>query len=358
MKTIIQVLLILLFSGHLFAQKGKNEKHYDSKGYGLSLELQSEEDIEKMDRNTLIRMAEASRKTGDSRSAERLYAALIAQEDNDPMFHLYYAQALQTNGRYLEARKHFSICDQQLQEKANGKPYDQRAKLGWETCNKMTELRAIGPVEIENETTANSDKLEFSPMYYKEGIVFVSTRNKGEKRDRWLNDNFMDLYYAKKGEDGSLEKPELFADEINSELHEGPSAFSQDEKTIYFTRNDFHKGKRGKSKDGTTKLNIYTAEYVNGEWVNEKELPINHPEFDHAHPTLTKNATMLVFASNQKGGYGGMDLWASRNVNGVWSEPVNLGSRINTPGDEVFPNIHSDGTLFFASNGLSSSARL
>jgi len=355
MKNVIQILLILFVSSQLFAQKpkGKAEKHYDAKGYGVYLEMKSKEDIAKMDRTSLIRMARSSRKTADSRTAEKLYAIIIEQEDNDPLFHLYYAQALQTNGRYIKARNHFRICDERLQEKANGKPYDQRAKLGWETCNKMAELRAIGEVDITNEKILNSPKLEFSPMYYKDGILFVSTRTKGEKRDRWLNDNYMDLYYSARDEEGKLAKPELFADELNSEFHEGPSVFSKDQKTIYFTRNDFHKGKRGRSKDGTTKLNIYTAELVSGEWTNEKDLTFNHPEADHAHPALTKDETILVFSSNEKGGYGGMDLYASRLVGGEWTEPVNLGSRINTIGDEVFPFIHSDGTLFFSSNGLS-----
>lgn len=354
MKNILYLLFFVSFTQSIFAQKSKAEKQFESKGYGVYLEMQSKEDIEKLDRPTLIKMAESSRKIGDSRSAEKLYGILIEQQDNEPLHHLYYAKALQTNGRYLEARNHFRICDEQWQEKANGKPYDQRAKLGWEACNQIAELRSIGPVELENETALNSPSLEFSPMYYQGGILFVSTRNKTERRDRWLNDNYMDLYYAKKGEDGNFEKPELFADELNTELHEGPSVFSRDQKTIYFTRNDFYKGKRGKSKDGTTKLNLYMADFVSGEWTNEREFPFNKADVDQAHPALTKDETILVFASNAKGGYGGMDLWASRLENGAWKKPVNLGSRINTPGDEVFPFIHEDGTLFFASNGWSS----
>lgn len=354
MKNILYILFFVSFAQSIFAQKSKAEKQFESKGYGVYLEMQSKEDIEKLDRPTLIRMAESSRKIGDSRSAEKLYGILIEQQDNEPLHHLYYAKALQTNGRYLEARNHFRICDEQWQEKANGKPYDQRAKLGWEACNQIAELRSIGPVELENETALNSPSLEFSPMYYQGGILFVSTRNKTERRDRWLNDNYMDLYYAKKGEDGNFEKPELFADELNTELHEGPSVFSRDQKTIYFTRNDFYKGKRGKSKDGTTKLNLYIADFVSGEWTNEREFPFNKTDVDQAHPALTKDETILVFASNAKGGYGGMDLWASRLEKGAWGKPVNLGARINTPGDEVFPFIHEDGTLFFASNGWSS----
>ncbi|BDS13333.1 OmpA family protein [Aureispira anguillae] len=354
MKNKILILLTLLLTNSLIAQKGKADKEFESKGYGVYLEMQSKEDLAKLDRPTIIRMAKSSRKTGDSRTAEQLYAVLIEQEDNEPLFHLYYAQALQTNGDYLNARNHFRICDERLKAKAKGRSYDQRAKLGWEACNKIAELRSIGPVAIQNEGVLNSDKLEFSPMYYNKGLLFVSTRTKGEARDRWINDNYMDLYYAPREEDGSLGKPELFADELNTELHEGPCVFTKDQKRIFFTRNDLYKGKRGKSKDGTTKLNLYTAELISGEWANEKELPFNHTDIDQAHPALTKSETILVFASNEKGGYGGMDLWASYLKDGEWSKPINLGARINTAGDEVFPYIHQDGTLFFSSNGWSS----
>lgn len=336
------------------AQKTKAEKVYEAQGYGVYLEMFNQENLAQLDRKTLVRMAKSSQKVGDSRSAERLYGALVDLDSPDPLWHLYYAQALQTNGQYLEARNQFRICDELLREKANGRSYDQRARLGWEACNRMAEMRSIGSVIIAAEAALNSPKLEFSPMFYRDGLVFVSTRTKGERKDRWINDNYMDLYYSKRQTDGSFEAPELFADELKTDLHEGPCVFTKDQQTIYFTRNDLYKGKRGKGKDGTTKLNLYRASLVEGEWTEEQELPFNNPDVDQAHPALTSNERILVFASNARGGFGGMDLWASRLEKGVWSTPVNLGERINTPGDEVFPFIHEDGTLYFSSNGWSS----
>ena len=350
------VLLLLLWCWGItsMAQKTKAEKVYEAQGYSVYLQMLNKEDIANLDRKTLVRMANSSRKVGDSQSAERLYGALVGSEDPDPLWHLYYAQALQTNGQYLEARNQFRISDEKLSKKSKGRPYDQRARLGWEACNRMAEMRSIGPVSVQAKTELNSDKLEFSPMFYRDGLVFVSTRTKGERKDRWLNDNYMDLYYARRQTDGLFETPELFADELKTALHEGPCTFTKDQQTIYFTRNDLYKGKRGKSKDGTTKLNLYQATLVEGEWTDEKELPFNDPDVDQAHPALSSNGRILVFASNAKGGLGGMDLWASRLEQGAWSQPVNLGARINTPGDEVFPFIHEDGTLYFSSNGWSS----
>lgn len=335
------------------AQRQKAEKIYAARGYRAYLDMHDQKDLEKLDRQTLVRMAESSRKVGDQRSAERLYAALVKLENPEPLWHLYYAQALQTNGQYLKAKEHFKICDDRLKAKAKGKDYDQRARLGYETCDQLAALRAIGPVSIHRLPALNSSSLDFSPTYFGEGLVWVSTRNKSERRDRWLGDNYMDLYYAKQENDTLYAKPKLFAEKLRTELHEGPAVFTKDQQTIYFTRNNVYKGKRGKSADGTTKLNLYTAQLVDGVWTNEQELPFNNPEIDQVHPALDKNERILVFASNASGGYGGMDLWASRLEDGQWSKPVNLGGRINTPGDEVFPFIHEDGTLYFASNGWS-----
>lgn len=354
----VKLLLSITLVGWLVlpavAQRKKADKLYAARGYRAYLEMHDQKDLTKLDRQTLIRMGESSRKIGDQRRAERIYRTLIGLNNPDPFWHLYYAQALQTNGQYLKASEQFKICDQLLKVKARGKTYDQRARLGYETCDRMTALHAIGPVTIHSVPTLNSSSLDFSPIYFGDGLVWVSTRNPSERRDRWLGDNYMDWYYAKQEADTVYAKPTLFAEKLLTELHEGSCTFSKDQQTIYFTRNDLYQGKRGKSNDGTTKLNLYTAKLVDGVWTDEQELPFNNPEVDQAHPALDKSERILVFASNAKGGYGGMDLWASRLEDGEWSKPVNLGGRINTPGDEVFPFIHEDGTLYFASNGWSS----
>lgn len=346
--------LVIISWGVSNAQKsGKTDKVYSANGYGAYMEMTGE-DYANMDRATLQKMAVASRKTGDYRTAERIYATLIELGDNDPYNHLYYAQALQTNGRYLKAREHFKICDEKLQDKANGKAYDQRARMGYDACNRIAEMRALGTVTVENEVILNTGKFDFSPAYYKRGLVFVSTRNKlGTKRDRWLNDNFMDLYYAPLMAGNELDKPVLFSKELNTDFHEGPMVFSKDEKHLYFTRNDFNKGRRGKAKDGVTKLKIFKAKYQDEKWVDVEELPFNDKEYDVCHPAITPDERMIVFAANFPGGEGGMDLWVSRFEKNAWQKPVNLGPKINTAGNEVFPFIHDDGTLFYSSNGLS-----
>ncbi|NJN32898.1 MAG: hypothetical protein HC817_00180 [Saprospiraceae bacterium] len=86
-------------------------------------------------------------------------------------------------------------------------------------------------------------------------------------------------------------------------------------------------------------------------WTNLAELPFNDKEFDNAHPSVSADGRRLYFTSNRTGGFGGMDLYVSTFIDGQWSEPVNLGPKINTDKNEIFPFIAPDGKLFFASNG-------
>ena len=99
------------------------------------------------------------------------------------------------------------------------------------------------------------------------------------------------------------------------------------------------------------KLEIYRSVKIGDLWTTPKALEFNSSEYDEAHPSISYNGDRLYFSSNREGGFGGMDLYYSDFVNGKWTEPVNLGEKINTPGNDVFPNIHKDGTLYFASNG-------
>ncbi len=143
-----------------------------------------------------------------------------------------------------------------------------------------------------------------------------------------------------------------FAPELNTTFHEGPVTFDITGERVFFTRNNYNKGKRRNDKDGTMRLNIYTSNRGADGWQTPTEMPWNTDEYEEAHPTLSVDGRSLYFASNRPGGEGGMDLYVSRLEGGTWGEPVNLGKTVNTAGNEVFPFIHADGTLYFASNGL------
>jgi len=211
-------------------------------------------------------------------------------------------------------------------------------------------------VFINNEASINSGKLEYSPAFYEDGIVFISSRPSAKKykiKDTRIDKNIMSIFLARRTEAGLLQNPEPFAEELLSTVHEGPITFDRTADNIFFTRNNIVKGRPKKAKDGIVKLKIYSAAKVGEKWSNIKELRFNNNDYNTAHPTISVEGDVLYFSSDREGGMGGMDIWKVNRVGDEWSTPENMGPTINTDSDEIFPFIHADGTLYFASSGHS-----
>lgn len=221
---------------------------------------------------------------------------------------------------------------------------------GWKSrSGKEAELNAA--VELRNVAEINTPSLEFSPAFYASGIVFVSSRRKDGPIDKEIGETYFELYYSETDPNGMPMKPKPFSLRISSQRHEGPVSFSRDEDVIYFTRNNLNKGIQKADSRDKVGMKIYQAARGLIDWENVEELPFNSDEYTCMHPSLSPDGNMLYFASNRPGGQGGMDIWVSFDQNGQWSEPVNLGSQVNTPGHEAFPFIHKSGALFFVSDG-------
>lgn len=217
-------------------------------------------------------------------------------------------------------------------------------------------------VLITNETTVNSDALEFSPAFYEDGIVFVSSKVASSKykiKDVTSGTNIMSIFIARRSPEGILQAPEPFAQELLSSVNEGPLTFNRTNQGIFFTRNNLKNGKKVKGDDGIVKLKIYSSDKVGkNAWSEVTELPYNDDNSNTCHPTISVEGDKMYFASDRPGGFGGMDIYVVNRVDGVWGRPENLGAQINTSGDEVFPFMHADGTLFFASSGHNGSGGL
>ncbi|MBP7184617.1 MAG: OmpA family protein [Saprospiraceae bacterium] len=222
----------------------------------------------------------------------------------------------------------------------------------------MSSYAQISPEEIKvivnNENKINSPELEYSPTFYEDGIVFVSTKivNDNYKiKDKRINKNIMSIYKSKRDANGILSDPISFSEDLLSIAHEGPVSFDRTNETIFFTRNNIKNGKKVKASDGIVKLKIYSASKKGNEWENIKELPFNDDESSACHPSLSVDGDEMYFASDRPGGFGGMDLYVVVKNGNDWSEPKNLGPEINTKDNEVFPYIHPDKTLYFSTNG-------
>jgi len=185
--------------------------------------------------------------------------------------------------------------------------------------------------------------------------VYTAARKKNtsKKLYRWNNQNYLDIYshpFNKINEGDSLSKS--LSGQINTKMHEGTFAITKDKKTIYFTRNNFIRGKKGTDAKKISNLKVYKAEWNGNAWENITELPFNSDDFSSEHPALNKDETKLYFSSDRSGGYGSFDLYSVNILaEGIFSNPVNLGPVINTDKKEQFPYIDMDNTLYFASNG-------
>ncbi len=192
----------------------------------------------------------------------------------------------------------------------------------------------------------NTDGAEFAPAIYRNGIMFC----KNNMPDYWTPAGQMrgntDIYYTEKNiELGSYYKPHKLKGDINSNEQEGPFCVANNGKTIYYT-------KSRKILDKAEMWFIYVADLSYDKWDKIVGFYHNYKQYNIAHPALSNDGQYLFFSADIPGGFGGMDLYFCYKIGNTWSKPINLGTDINTPDDEIFPFFHADGTLYFSSNGL------
>jgi outer membrane protein OmpA-like peptidoglycan-associated protein len=209
-------------------------------------------------------------------------------------------------------------------------------------------------VDVKSETAVNTAGLEFSPTFYEDGIVLISTNTEISKKKNvdQKQEMMMSILRSRRNAEGLLQTPEVFAQELNSiNNHEGPVCFDRTAETVYFSSNSVIAGKDQFAKDKIQHTRLYSSKKENGVWSAPVALPFNTGEFDDFHPAISIDGDKLFFASNRPGSMGSTDIYVSYKVGESWSEPVNLGPTVNTTGRDAFPFIHADNTLYFASDG-------
>lgn len=300
------------------------------------------------------KLADSYRLINNTVEAEKWYGTLAALPNAKAANILQYAQALKANGKYDEAAKYYATYSSIMPSDIRG--IDNKS-IATESKSLLEPNKSysVSPININTKT------FEYSPVYFKDGIVFVSNRGKDgatKRTDLWTYSNFQDLYFAKKTSNTVLESPvRIKGNQPNRKYHEGSATFSKDFKEVYFTRNNYIKCKPTKGSDNLVKLIIVKASYneADHKWVELSALSFCNKEYNVAHPSLSKDGQKLYFISDMPGGEGETDIYVSTKQGNTWGAPVNLGKNINTPGKEMFPYIHDDGTLYFSSdsrNGL------
>ncbi len=212
------------------------------------------------------------------------------------------------------------------------------------------------PVRLENTKELNLPGTDYAPIFYDNGILFVSARGKKGPRSERTGEPYEAHYLSTFDRLGALVGPAPF--EFNaskkSNFHEGPATFTRDFKTAFVSRNNNDNGVLRGGKGGKASMKIYQMEYGFPDWTPPVDLPFNSDDYSCMHPSLSPDEKWLFFASDMPGGDGGFDLYAVEHLGeGSWGEPINLGPSVNTPKQELFPFMSFFGSLFFSSNGRS-----
>ncbi len=278
-------------------------------------------------------------------SYEKLYQL---QSELAPEYFYRYAQSLKATGKEKEAATILAKFENKSSD-------DSRSKRLKNNTDYLEDIKAnVGIYTIEN-AGINSKYSDYGSAIVDNKLIFTSARDTGgvgQRKHAWTGEHFTNLYAA--GVNGELipSNPVRYDANVNSKFHEATPVFTKDGNTMYFTRNNYLDGKKGKDANKVTLLKIYKATLVNNRWTNVTELPFNSNNFSTAHPALSPDEQTLYFVSDRPGTIGQSDLYkVAINSNGTYGEPINLGVEINTEGRETFPFVTKDNQLYFASDG-------
>ena len=285
----------------------------------------------------------------DLANAAKWYTALF-EMTNDPAVENYfrYAQSLKAIGNYKKA-------DEMMEAFYKKNAADSRASLFENQKDYLARIKEnSGRYTVEN-AGINSKYSDYGTAFFGDQLVFATSRE-SEKvfalKHKWTNQAFSNLYFSKVAEDKTLSEPEKIKNDVNSIYNESTPVFTSDGQTMYFTRNNFNNGKKGKDDAKSILLKLYKATLVDGKWSAVTELPFNSDQYSCAHPALSVDEKTLYFASNMPGGVGESDLYKVEiKDNGTFGKPENLGNTINTEARETFPFISKNNELYFASDG-------
>ncbi len=362
MKILIKPLLLLLLMLPLFALAQKRnpaktaDELFDKQQYFEAIDkykkayTKVKKNKEEKNRIT-YRLAECYRLTENYKRAEITYKRLVRYgwDKKKPEILLHYADALKINGKFDEAIKQYEAYAARV-------PDDPRGKLGVETTKLVKEwMENPSKYEVTNVKKINSREADFAPAFTSENyneILFTSTRDgvSGKETDRWTGQNFSDLFVARQDRKGEWSEPVLLdkSEKINTKANEGAAQMNAKFNTLYFTRCP-------NTAQVQSGCQIYVSRRSGRNWGTPKMLEIKGIDTlsTIGQPTVSESELIIYFAAERKGGFGGKDIWVATRESKTegFGRPMNLGPVVNTKGDEMFPFLRNDTTLYFASDG-------
>lgn len=340
------ILLLSLSGCRSWFEFMNGQMAYESKQYALATQLlpkEYEQNTNPLERAEIAYyIGESYRLSNQPKQAAKWYLTALDYTLNPTVAYKYGLMLKQTE-QYEEAIEVFARYGKE-------NPLDRsRATRQMNSCKRAFEWKNNPAVyEIESLDSINSIYSDYAPVLLNnEYLVFSSARKPAgsEENYGWTGEGFSNLYTAKiKQAKNRFEAPMKFGETINTPFNEGTVCFTKDYSTMYFTR----------CIEETYTENfcqIYFSERAGSQWLEAEKLLLFEDSVNVGQPCLSPDNQYLYFSSDALEGFGEKDIYVSKWQDEQWSFPVNLGPEINTEGYEGFPYIHTNGTLYFASNG-------
>ncbi|HQK37361.1 MAG TPA: OmpA family protein [Bacteroidales bacterium] len=345
------IILLTLISVSVQGQKNKALKAYamfDAGAYADAIDqFKGVYDVipKEQKADVLFHIGEAYRRIDDPKNAAVWFKKAIAKNYSNPIVYLRYGQVLKMNEKYSDARDMF------LKYKLL-KPDDKDVDALITSCDLVMEwINNPGPYQIENMKYFNSKSSDYSPAYASDDyrtVYFTSSRDEAmwNEKHGTTGQSYADIFVVRQDRKGKWSTPVPLGEPVNTEFEEGTPSLSSDYNTLYFTR---CKTAQNKSYG----CQIYSCRRNGDSWGKADPLTFSGDSMVIAHPAISPDELTLYFVSDMPGGVGGKDIWkvTRSSKNSEWGKPENLGEPVNTPGDEMFPYVHPDGTLYFSSDG-------
>lgn len=320
-------------------QKYFNQGEYDiaiQKLLPLSKQNQNSKEVD-------FYIAEAYRLSNRIAQATPFYEKTLAAGNSNADLLMHLAQSKQANGNYSEAQKYLQDYIAKETEKTN---IDKANAL----IGTMDELNKISKVQKNisiSSLSINTKGAEFAPFPMGSGLVFTSSRKSLYYKNNGLP--FLGIYKVELASPIDVRVPELLSQNTNKEnVNEGSAVFSKDGRVMIFAR-----GNSGReNRDLSPNVDLYMSKLSEGVWSIPEMISVSDSAAWDGSPAFSNDGKALYFSSNRAGGFGGQDIYrANIDNSGRFGNAVNLGSKINTPGNEMFPYVSSTGKLFFSSDG-------
>lgn len=284
----------------------------------------------------MLQLGDNFRLNGQPVEAALWYSRGIGQA-RSPQDYLHLAHMLKMIGQCEEANARYREY-----LKASG-------QQGPDICLPIEKDEWENKVTFEHLPFINTGASDFAAAPWGDRLLFTSDRSftrPGSIRDPWTMRNFTSLFYAERDKAGRWHAVRRLR-QMDSRYHDGAAMPDPNGLNLFFSRSHAHV----LNAHGMRDLGIVRARRKGTGWEDIGGLPFNNPAYGVCHPALSADGKTMVFASDMPGGHGGMDLYRVERLGEIWGTPVNLGPGVNSPGNDVFPSISSDGYLFFASEG-------